>query len=123
MDCPIKITVESQYIPNRSDPLKSYYFFAYHVTIVNKGNVQAQLVSRYWHITDANGNTEDVHGPGVVGKQPNLIPGKTFEYTSFCPLPTPLGTMEGSFHMVEENGREYDAIINPFRLAAAQVLN
>ena len=123
MDCPIKITVKSQYIAERSDPVKSYFFFAYHVTIANNGNTLAQLISRYWHITDANGNTEDVHGPGVVGEQPKLGPGEIFEYTSFCPLPTPLGTMEGSFQMVEENGRQYDAIINPFMLVASQVLN
>ena len=123
MDCPIKITVEPRYIPDRSNPVKSYYFFAYHVTITNKGTAPAQLISRYWHITDGHGNTEDVHGPGVVGEQPNLAPGEIFEYTSFCPLPTPLGTMEGSFQMVEENGRQYDAIINPFRLVAPQVLN
>ena len=123
MNCPIKITVEPRYIPDRSNPVKSYYFFAYHVTITNKGTAAAKLISRYWLISDGDGTTEDVHGPGVVGEQPNLAPGEIFEYTSFCPLPTPLGTMEGSFQMLEENGRQFDAIINPFRLAAPQVLN
>lgn len=123
MDNHIKITVESQYIPDRSNPIKSYFFFAYHVTITNTGNLSTQLLSRYWHITDANGNTEDVHGPGVVGQQPKLAPGETFEYTSFCPLPTPIGTMEGSFQMVDENKNKYDAIIKPFMLTASQMLN
>jgi len=123
MDNHIKITVESQYIPDRSNPIKSYFFFAYHVTITNNGNLSTQLLSRYWHITDANGNTEDVHGPGVVGQQPKLAPGETFEYTSFCPLPTPIGTMEGSFQMVDENKNKYDAIIKPFMLTASQMLN
>jgi len=123
MDNRIKITVESQYIPDRSNPIKSYFFFAYHVTITNNGNLSTQLLSRYWHITDANGNTEDVHGPGVVGQQPKLAPGETFEYTSFCPLPTPIGTMEGSFQMIDENKNKYDAIIKPFMLTASQMLN
>ena len=123
MDNRIKITVESQYIPDRSNPIKYYFFFSYHVTIVNNGSLSTQLLSRYWHITDGNGNTEDVHGPGVVGQQPKLRPGETFEYTSFCPLPTPIGTMEGSFQMVDENKNEYDAIIKPFMLTASQMLN
>ena len=123
MNSPIKIKVESKYIPERSNLAESYFFFAYQVTITNNGNVKTQLISRYWHITDANGKTEDIHGPGVVGQQPNLAPGEIFQYTSFCPLPTPLGTMEGSFQMMEENGKKYDAIIKPFRLAAPQVLN
>ena len=123
MDNRIKITVESQYIPDRSNPIKYYFFFSYHVTIVNNGSLSTQLLSRYWHITDGNGNTEEVHGPGVVGQQPKLRPGETFEYTSFCPLPTPIGTMEGSFQMVDENKNEYDAIIKPFMLTASQMLN
>ena len=102
---------------------KSYYFFSYHVTIKNEGDLAAQLISRYWHITDGNGNTEDIHGPGVVGKQPHLSLGESFEYTSFCPLKTPVGTMEGSFQMLGEDGVHYDAIIKPFRLAIPEVLN
>ena len=100
----IKIDIISKYIPERSSPAKSYYFFffSYHVTIKNQGDLSTQLISRYWHITDGNGNTEDIHGPGVVGKQPHLHSGESFEYTSFCPLRTPFGTMEGSFQMLGE---------------------
>jgi ApaG protein len=123
MKPPIKITVKTQYISDRSDPVRSYYFFAYHITLTNNGNGDAQLLSRYWHITDGRGNSEDIHGPGVVGKKPHLKPGDSFEYTSFCPLPTPMGFMEGSFRMVDNNGKEFDAIIEPFRLVAPQVLN
>jgi len=119
----VEITVKPNYVPERSNPVRSYYFFSYHITILNRGNKQVQLLSRYWHITDGQGNTEDVHGPGVIGEQPKLLPGENFEYTSFCPLPTPMGFMEGSFRMIDDTGKEFDAIIKPFRLVAPQVLN
>ena len=119
----VEITVKPNYVPERSNPVRSYYFFSYHITILNRGNKQVQLLSRYWHITDGQGNTEDVHGPGVIGEQPKLLPGENFEYTSFCPLPTPMGFMEGSFQMIDDSGNEFDAIIKPFRLVAPQVLN
>ena len=123
MDNRIKIVVKPQYVPERSDPVRSYYVFAYHITITNQGKDTSQLLSRYWHITDGQGNAEDVHGPGVVGQTPTLQPGESFEYTSFCPLPTPMGFMEGMFRMVRSNGEEFDAQIKPFRLVAPQVLN
>lgn len=123
MDNTIEITVKPQYIPEKSDPVRPYHFFAYHITISNKGNNPAQLLSRYWHITDGQGNTEDVHGPGVIGQQPKLAPGESFEYTSFCPLPTPMGFMEGAYRMIDEAGQEFDVEIKPFRLVAPQVLN
>ena len=119
----IDITVKSHYIPERSDPVRSYFFFAYHITIKNIGSETTQLLSRYWHITDGQGNTDDIHGPGVIGKTPKLAPGESFQYTSFCPLPTPMGFMEGSFRMVDEQGLEFDAEIKRFRLVAPQVLN
>jgi ApaG protein len=119
----VEITVKPNYVPERSNPVRSYYFFSYHITILNRGDRQVQLLSRYWHITDGQGNTEDVHGPGVIGEQPKLLPGEIFEYTSFCPLPTPMGFMEGSFRMIDDTGNEFDAIIKPFRLVAPQVLN
>ena len=119
----IEITVKPNYVSERSNPVRSYYFFSYHITILNRGGNQVELLSRYWHITDGQGNTEDIHGPGVVGEQPKLFPGEYFEYTSFCPLPTPMGFMEGSFRMIDDNGNEFDAIIKPFRLVAPQVLN
>ena len=119
----IEINVKPNYVPERSSPVRSYYLFSYHITIFNRGGNQIELLSRYWHITDGHGNTEDIHGPGVIGEQPKILPGELFEYTSFCPLPTPMGFMEGSFRMVEDSGNEFDAIINPFRLVAPQVLN
>ena len=112
----IKIDIISKYIPERSSPAKSYYFFSYHVTIKNQGDLSTQLISRYWHITDGNGNTEDIHGPGVVGKQPHLHSGESFEYTSFCPLPTEFGVMYGHFEMIDEHGKKFNAKISPFRL-------
>ena len=119
----IEITVKPNYIPERSNPVRSYYLFSYHITILNRGGNQVELLSRYWHITDGQGNTEDIHGPGVIGEQPKILPGELFEYTSFCPLPTPMGFMEGSFRMIDDNGNEFDTIIKPFRLVAPQVLN
>ena len=119
----VEITVKPNYVPERSNPVRSYYLFSYHITIFNRGGNQIELLSRYWHITDGHGNTEDIHGPGVIGEQPKILPGELFEYTSFCPLPTPMGFMEGSFRMVDDSGNEFDAIINPFRLVAPQVLN
>ena len=123
MDDGIKIIVKPQYVPERSDPVRPYYVFAYHIIITNQGKQTFQLLSRYWHITDGQGNVEDIHGPGVVGKTPTLQPGESFEYTSFCPLPTPMGFMEGAFRMVYSDGEEFDAQIKPFRLVAPQVLN
>tara|TARA_B100001250_G_scaffold414361_1_gene452212 strand:+ start:3485 stop:3856 length:372 start_codon:yes stop_codon:yes gene_type:complete len=119
----IKIIVKTDYVSEKSSPVRSYYCFSYHITILNRGDKQVQLLSRYWHITDGQRNTQDIHGPGVIGKRPKIFPGESFEYTSFCPLPTPMGFMEGSFRMVDAMGKEFDAIIKPFRLAAPEVLN
>ena len=116
MDNRIKIIVKPQYVPEQSDPVHSYYVFAYHITITNQGEHTSQLLSRYWHITDGQGNVEDIHGPGVVGKTPTLQPGESFEYTSFCPLPTEFGVMHGYFEMTNEHGKKFNAIISPFRL-------
>jgi ApaG protein len=99
------------------------YFFAYRITITNVGDAPARLMSRHWIITDGSGRVEHVKGPGVVGEQPRLEPGAGFQYTSFCPLPTPVGTMEGSYQMVRDDGREFDAQIAPFTLAAPNALN
>ena len=113
----IRINVEPEYLPRRSDPTKPIYFFAYHITITNESDDNIQLVSRYWHITDSNGNIEEIRGPGVVGKQPNLEAGESFKYTSFCPLPTEFGVMYGTFQMVRNDGISFDARIKPFKLA------
>lgn len=119
----IRIEVASFYVEERSDPENSRFFFAYRVKISNVGTETAQLVSREWIITDADGNQERVEGPGVVGEQPVLAPGQAFEYTSFCPLPTPMGTMHGSYWMVRPNGDSFEAAIAPFTLEVPGTVN
>ena len=119
----IRIQVQSFYDEERSSPSESYYFFAYRVRISNVGGETAQLVSREWIITDGNGDTQRVQGPGVVGEQPVLAPGEEFEYTSFCPLPTPVGAMYGSYLMSLPNGEKFEAEIAPFSLAMPHAVN
>jgi ApaG protein len=119
----IRVQVQSFYDPDQSSPHESYYFFAYRVRITNLGSEPAQLVSREWIITDADGKTERVQGPGVVGEQPLIAPGEAFEYTSFCPLPTPVGSMHGTYRMVLRSGERFDAAIAPFSLAAPHAVN
>lgn len=97
--------------------------FAYHVRIQNEGPETVQLVSRHWIITDATGRVEEVKGPGVVGHQPILKSGESFEYTSGCPLGTAVGTMHGSYQMVNARGERFDAVIAPFTLAEPYALN
>jgi ApaG protein len=117
----IRVEVQSEYLAERSD--RDTYYFAYHVRISNHGNETAQLVSREWIITDADGNVERVEGPGVVGEFPLLEPGESFEYTSFCPLPTSMGTMHGSYTMRSREGESFQAEIAPFTLAVPGVVN
>ena len=113
----VRVTVEAQYSPERSQPSLQHWFFLYTVRIANEGPVTVQLVSRHWIITDGTGRVEEVRGPGVVGKQPILKPGESFEYTSGCPLPTAFGTMEGTYQMASEGGDRFDARIAPFTLS------
>ncbi len=120
----VRVIVEPQYVPEQSDPDEQHYVFAYHITIRNEGERAVQLLSRHWVITDGEGHVEDVRGPGVVGYQPVLEPGEQFQYTSGCPLATPVGTMHGEFNMVVPDSAEaFDAAIEPFRLAVPGVLN
>ena len=119
----IRIEVGSTYVPENSVPDNSYYFFAYRVRISNVGDRTAQLISRKWVITDTNGQVETVQGAGVVGEQPLLEPGQCFEYTSYCPLPTPVGSMQGAYQMVDREGRKFEAIIAPFSLAVPTAVN
>lgn len=119
----IRVQVESFYDEDRSAPQENYYFFAYRVTISNVGEEPAQLVSRDWIITDATGYQQQVQGPGVVGEQPLLDPGESFEYTSFCPLSTPVGAMHGTYRMMLESGESFDAVIAPFSLAVPHAVN
>ena len=112
----IEIRVEPAYVPEQSDPDAGYYFFAYRVRIANRSEKSAKLMSRHWIITDGNGHTEEVRGDGVVGEQPLLEPGATYEYTSACPLPTPTGNMRGSYQMVDEAGQRLTVRIPLFFL-------
>jgi len=119
----IRIQVRSEFDPERSSPRENTYVFQYHVRIENVGRDKAQLISREWIITDADGQVERVKGSGVIGEQPVLPPGGAFEYTSFCPLKTNVGSMHGSYQMITEDGERFDAIIAPFTLAAPHALN
>ena len=119
----IRVKVESEFIPERSDPQNGEFFFAYHVTIENRGDEPVRLLSRHWVITDGMGKEQEVRGPGVVGKQPRLAPGETFQYSSACPLTTQIGSMYGSYQMVTDGGETFDAEIAPFTLAIPGALN
>ena len=112
----IRVRVEAQYAPGRSQPFKNEWFFLYTIEIANEGPETVQLLSRHWIIGDANGHTEEVKGPGVVGQQPVLEPGESFEYTSGCPLTTSSGTMHGTYQMVTSDGEQFDVEIAPFVL-------
>jgi ApaG protein len=119
----IRVTVSSEYIPERSSPAAGQYAFAYTVRIVNEGAHVAQLRSRHWIITDGDGKVQEVRGDGVVGAQPVLRPGQHFEYTSWCIIGTPHGSMQGTYQMVRESGDPFDAQIAPFPLTLPYSLN
>ena len=119
----VAVSVRTFYVAERSDPMADYYFFAYRVRIANVGDETVQQLSRHWIITDGENKVEEVKGPGVVGDQPVLAPSESYEYTSACPLRTPVGTMQGSYEMVTKGGERFDAEIAPFTLAAPNALN
>ncbi|MDP3037806.1 MAG: Co2+/Mg2+ efflux protein ApaG [Rhodocyclaceae bacterium] len=119
----ITINVLTQYLPEQSEPEAGRYFFIYTIALTNSGTVAAQLISRHWIITDAEGKVDEVRGLGVVGNQPLLKPGESFEYTSGCPLATPVGTMRGSYQMVAEDGTRFEALISEFVLAMPRTLH
>lgn len=112
----IRINVRAEFAPERSQPLKNAWFFLYTIQIANEGPETVQLLSRHWIITDAMGRVEEVRGPGVVGKQPVLSPGQSFQYTSGCPLTTPFGSMHGTYQMITQAGEMFDVEIAPFTL-------
>ncbi len=119
----IAVTVTTHYLPEQSDPEAERFFFAYTIVVTNNGTEPAQLISRHWIITDAAGKVEEVRGLGVVGQQPLLKPGESFEYTSGCPLATAVGTMKGSYQMVAEDGTRFDAHVTEFVLAMPRTLH
>jgi ApaG protein len=112
----VRVAVESQFAPERSRPFENHWFFYYTVRITNEGDETVQLLSRHWLITDAIGRTEDIRGPGVVGEQPVLAPGESFQYTSGCPLATSTGVMRGTYQMITADGRQFDVAVAPFAL-------
>ena len=119
----IRVQVKSVFVPERSAPREQHYFFAYHVRISNEGDETAQLLSRHWIVTNADGDVQEMRGPGVVGETPILEPGGSFEYTSYCPLSTAVGAMHGSYTMTTADGVTFDAEIAPFTLAMPNALN
>lgn len=112
----IRVRVEAEYVPSQSNPRQNQWAFLYTVQISNEGTDTVQLLSRHWIITDAMGQVREVRGPGVVGKQPILAPGQTFEYTSGCPLATPFGSMYGTYQMINDRQEQFDIEIAPFTL-------
>ena len=114
----IEVRVQPRYLPEQSSPLEEAYGFAYTITIANKGDEPAQLISRHWIILDADGHREEVRGLGVVGHQPLLKPGEAFEYTSGSRLRTPTGSMDGTYFFVKEDGEPFEVPIPRFMLDA-----
>ena len=119
----ITVSAQTRYLADQSDEPAGRYVFAYTITIHNTGNVAAQLISRHWIITDAQGLVQEVRGLGVVGAQPLLTPGERHEYTSGTAIGTPVGTMRGSYQMVAEDGTRFDAPIPEFTLSVPRVLH
>ena len=119
----IRVHVATQYVDEQSEPSIDRYVFAYTITIENLGDIAAQLISRHWIITDANGKVQEVQGDGVVGEQPHLDPGESYRYSSGAVLETPVGSMQGSYRMKAEDGIDFDAPIAPFTLAVPGMLH
>lgn len=111
----VTVRVNPSYLPDQSDPAGGRWVWSYHIRLENDGHEAVQLIRRHWIITDARGRVDEVEGPGVVGEQPLIEPGRSFDYVSGCPLPTASGTMRGSYKMVSE-GEQFDAAIPPFSL-------
>lgn len=119
----ISVQPRVTFVEDQSDPARHHFVFAYTITVTNTGSVAAQLVSRHWIITDGENRVQEVKGPGVVGQQPVLKPGESFEYTSGASIPTAVGTMRGSYQMVAEDGTAFDAPIPPFTLSIPRTLH
>jgi len=112
----IRVSVDARFSAEHSAPERQHWFFLYTIRIENKGDLTVQLQTRHWIITDGDGRVEEVRGPGVVGEQPVLMPGESFEYTSGCPLTTPLGSMAGTYQMASPTGETFDVEIGKFDL-------
>ncbi len=119
----IRVATEVAYLADQSDPAKDQYVFAYTMTVTNTGTIGAKLVGRHWIITDADQQVQEVKGLGVVGQQPQLKPGESFEYTSGASIPTQVGTMRGVYQMVADDGHAFDAEIPQFTLSVPRTLH
>ena len=119
----VQVEAAARYAPDHSAPHLGQWFFLYTIRITNLSDEVVQLVARHWVITDATGAVEEVRGAGVVGEQPVLEPGESFEYTSACPLRTPFGTMQGTYEMVLPSGEHFDVRIAPFALSEPHAIN
>jgi ApaG protein len=119
----VLVSSQTQYLPDQSDEAASRYVFAYTITLRNEGTVAAQLISRHWIITDAQGLVQEVRGLGVVGSQPLIQPGESFEYTSGAAIATPVGTMRGTYQMLGQDGTRFEAPIPQFTLSVPRVLH
>lgn len=117
----VTVRVSVSFLPEQSEPARGRWFWAYHVRIENDGPAAVQLLTRHWIITDGRGARHAVEGEGVVGEQPAIAPGASFDYVSGCPLPTPTGRMEGSYHVIAEDGSAFDVAIPRFALIAPAV--
>ena len=119
----IDVRVETTYLESESNPREDHFVFAYTITILNSGNLAAKLLSRHWFITNAEGKVYEVQGEGVIGEQPHLQPGEAYQYSSGTVLDTPVGTMQGSYQMVADDGQTFEAVIAPFTLAVPNKLH
>lgn len=119
----IQVSVVARYVPAESRPEQGFHYFSYKISIKNSGSRTAQLMSRHWTITDGHGRVEEVRGPGVVGLQPKINPGQTFEYESACPLQASSGSMKGTYQMMSEDGEPFQVEIPEFYLIAPQALH
>lgn len=119
----VKVKVRSYFIEQRSKDDETLFVFGYQVNIVNQASSSVQLLSRHWLITDANGNKSEVQGDGVIGQQPHIAPGEEYQYSSGTIFKTPVGTMEGCYTMIDEDGEQFTVAITPFRLALPHIIN
>jgi len=122
-DASIAITVQTQFLNDQSDPAQQRFAFGYTITIRNNGKEAAQLLSRHWIITDSDGNVQEVRGKGVVGEQPRIPPGESFSYSSGAVIPTPVGSMHGTYTLINDHGDHFEATIPAFRLAIPGLVN
>lgn len=119
----INVEIETNYLPEESSPEANRYVFSYTITLTNDGDTAARLMTRHWIITDANNRVQEVKGDGVIGEQPYLVPGKSFQYTSGTVFETPIGTMQGSYQMISDDGTEFEAEIPLFSCALPGTLH